>query len=89
MQNYCLVRDMKINTTYFANGAGKKKVTVSDDTLLVYLSEKAKSSTLWSKFLILKSCLAVKENLNVSNLPKNYCISQTTKCWLHLSLIHI
>lgn len=52
----------------------KEVNTVSDDTLLVYLSEKAKSmkaSTLWSRFSMLKSCLAVKENVNVSNLPKS------------------
>lgn len=54
--------------------ATKKQVnTVSDDILLVYLAEKAKSmkaSTLWSRFSMIKSCLAVKENVDVSRLPK-------------------
>lgn len=51
----------------------KKVNTVSDDILLVYLAEKAKSmkaSTLWSRFSMIKSCLAVKENVDVSRLPK-------------------
>lgn len=51
----------------------KKIDTVSDDILLVYLSDKAKSmkaSTLWSRFSMIKGCLAVKENFNVTNLPK-------------------
>jgi integrase len=43
----------------------KRIKIVSDDILLVYFSEKAntmKSSTLWSRFSMLKSCLAIKEN---------------------------
>lgn len=47
--------------------------TVSDDILLVYFVEKAKSmksSTLWSRFSMLKSCLAIKENADINKYPK-------------------
>lgn len=54
----------------FCDWREKRKVKiVNDDVVLVYLSEKAKSmksSTLWSKFSMLKSCLAVKENMDLS-----------------------
>ncbi|KAK4876904.1 hypothetical protein RN001_009410 [Aquatica leii] len=49
--------------------ARKRNVkSVSDDVFLVYLSKKAKllkPSTLWSRFSMVKSCLAIKENVNV------------------------
>lgn len=50
----------------------KEVINVGDYILLVYLSEKTKSmkaSTLCSQFSILKNCLAVRENVNVINLP--------------------
>lgn len=46
---------------------------VVDDVLLVYLSEKSnnfKPSTLWSRFSMIKKCLQVKENIDVSSFPK-------------------
>ena len=46
---------------------------VSDEVLLVYLSEKSKimkSSTLWSRFSMIKSCLKLKENVDISNFDK-------------------
>ncbi|KAK4884976.1 hypothetical protein RN001_001247 [Aquatica leii] len=47
--------------------------SVSDDVFLVYLSEKAKllkPSTLWSRFSMIKSCLSIKENVDISKFPQ-------------------
>lgn len=47
---------------------------VSDEVLLVYLSEKSKSmkpTTLWSKFSMIKSGLKLKENVDVSKFNKS------------------
>lgn len=46
---------------------------VSDETMIVYMSEKAnemKPNTLWSRFSMLKSCLKIKDNIDISNFPK-------------------
>src|SRR5437588_12302771 len=54
----------------------KRIKIVSDDILLVYFSEKAKSmksSTLWSRFSMLKSCLAIKENIH-NQYPKTIAV---------------
>ncbi|XP_031337109.1 uncharacterized protein LOC116166313 [Photinus pyralis] len=48
-------------------------IKVVDDVLLVYLSKKGKSmkpSTLWSRFSMIKSCLAIKENVDASKFCK-------------------
>jgi integrase len=47
---------------------------VSDDILLVYLSNLSKtnkSSTLWSKYSMIKSCLKLKQDIDASNFPKS------------------
>ncbi|KAK4875272.1 hypothetical protein RN001_011694 [Aquatica leii] len=51
----------------------KNVKTVSDDVFLVYLSEKAKllkPSTLWSRFFMIKSCLSIKEIVDISKFPQ-------------------
>lgn len=47
---------------------------VTDEVLLVYLSVLAKNnkpSTLWCKYSMIRSCLSVKENIDVSQFPKS------------------
>lgn len=47
---------------------------VSDNFMLVYLFENSKTwkpSTMWSKISMIKSCLEIKENIDVSKLIKS------------------
>jgi len=46
---------------------------VNDDVLLVYMAElakKIKPSSLWSKLLMIKSCLSLKKNVKLDSFPK-------------------
>lgn len=58
----------------FDSWCSQKKISkISEPVILAYLglkSETMKSSTLWSKFSMLKSTLAVKKNIQIGNYPK-------------------
>jgi integrase len=60
----------------FLQWCTKEKVEpthISDDVVLVYLSERSgelKPSTQWSRFSMLKSCLKIKQNVDIGNFPK-------------------
>lgn len=46
---------------------------ISENVLLTYLtelSEKNKASTLWSTYSIIKTCLSIKQNINISKYMK-------------------
>lgn len=58
----------------FKNCCREKKVkNVSEEVLLAYFAEKSQklaSSTLWSLYSMLKSMLAIKDNVNINNFFK-------------------
>ncbi|KAJ8982372.1 hypothetical protein NQ317_006959 [Molorchus minor] len=58
----------------FKKWCAEKNVQVySENVLLAYFSENAKnykSSTLWAQYSIVKSCLIIYDNIDISKFPK-------------------
>ncbi|KAJ8974138.1 hypothetical protein NQ317_007312 [Molorchus minor] len=58
----------------FKKWCAKKNVQVySENVLLAYFSENAKnykSSTLWAQYSMVKSCLIIYDNIDISKFPK-------------------
>ncbi|KAJ8975782.1 hypothetical protein NQ317_015338 [Molorchus minor] len=58
----------------FKKWCAEKNVQVySENVLLAYFSENAKnykSSTLWAQYSMVKSCLIIYDNINISKFPK-------------------
>ncbi|KAJ8973446.1 hypothetical protein NQ317_003300, partial [Molorchus minor] len=56
------------------NGAREKKVqTYTENVMLAYLHEKSneyKSSTVWAQYSMLKSCMIVYDNIDISKYAK-------------------
>ncbi|KAJ8975417.1 hypothetical protein NQ317_012593 [Molorchus minor] len=53
--------------------AGKNVQVYSENVLLAYFSENAKnykSSTLWAQYSMVKSCLIIYDNIDISKFPK-------------------
>lgn len=52
---------------------GKKIGTTSENVLMVYFNEQAKTkkaSTLWATYSMLKSTISLKENIRIENYPR-------------------
>jgi hypothetical protein len=72
----------ELEYSMFCMWCNNKNITEvnDDDVMLVYMLELAKNlrpSSLWSKLSMIKTCLSLKENINIDSFPKT---SKTTAC---------
>ncbi|KAJ8976803.1 hypothetical protein NQ317_018462 [Molorchus minor] len=73
-EKYCNKQFTDLPTIGSKSGALRKNVQVySENVLLAYFSENAKnykSSTLWAQYSMVKSCLIIYDNIDISKFPK-------------------